>query len=53
VYNPERERRGQYVPTQIADRYDALIFIDRTEAVHALDITADQSEEAEAWPTGF
>lgn len=53
VYNPRYERHGQYVPTQLADRYDAFIFIDETNAVHPLGIPADLTEEAETWPSGL
>lgn len=53
VYNPRYERRGQYVPTHLADRYDAFIFLDDTHAVHPLGIAADEHEEAQAWPSGM
>lgn len=53
VYHPESERPGQYVPTQLADRYDALIFMNETQAVHALGIPANTSEEPETWPSGL
>lgn len=33
VYNPEREREGNYVPTILPLRYDAFIFIDETNAL--------------------
>ncbi|MFC5530237.1 erythromycin esterase family protein [Cohnella yongneupensis] len=32
VYHPERER-GNYVPSRIAKRYDAFLYIDRTKAL--------------------
>ena len=53
VYDPQRERPGNYVPTRLADRYDALIFIDETTAVHPLGIPADLSEAPEAYPSGL
>jgi erythromycin esterase-like protein len=53
VYDPDREWRGNYVPTKLSGRYDALLFIDETEAVHALDIPVDAREEPEAYPTGL
>lgn len=34
VYNPRYERRGNYVPTVLADRYDAFIFVEES---HSLD----------------
>ncbi len=36
VYNPEFEAYGNYVPTQIGNRYDAFIFIDQTKALKPL-----------------
>ncbi|MFC3803431.1 erythromycin esterase family protein [Cohnella sp. GCM10012308] len=35
VYHPEHER-GNYVPTMLAERYDAFIFMDRTSALAPL-----------------
>jgi erythromycin esterase len=32
VYNPEYERYGNYVPTVLTDRYDAFVYIDKSEA---------------------
>jgi erythromycin esterase-like protein len=36
VYHPEYEHMGNYVPSNMAQRYDAFIFIDRTTALHPL-----------------
>lgn len=36
VYNPKRDRY-QFVPTLVPMRYDALIFFEKTEAVHVLE----------------
>jgi len=36
VYDPGRDRYGNWVPTVIGRRYDALIHIDRTTALHPL-----------------
>lgn len=36
VYNPQAERRGNYVPSRIPRRYDAFIFVDHTRALDAL-----------------
>ncbi|MEK5069194.1 erythromycin esterase family protein [Sporosarcina sp. FSL K6-1508] len=36
VYNPENEQFGNYVPSQIGNRYDAFIFIDQTKALEPL-----------------
>jgi len=42
VYNPEIEKRGNYVPTKLNDRYDAFIYIDRSTAVHPLHLHPDR-----------
>ncbi|MDG0793908.1 erythromycin esterase family protein [Cohnella ginsengisoli] len=39
VYHPEYER-GNYVPTKLAERYDAFIFLDRTTALAPLAVEA-------------
>lgn len=36
VYNSRYERRGNYVPTVLAKRYDAFIFVDETNALEPL-----------------
>jgi erythromycin esterase len=36
VYQPEREKYGNYVPTIMNRRYDAFLYLDRTKALHAL-----------------
>ena len=38
VYDPHRESLGNYVPTLLPKRYDAMIHIDRTRALHPLHI---------------
>jgi erythromycin esterase-like protein len=35
VYDPSQER-GNYVPSDLPNRYDAFLFIDRTQALHPL-----------------
>jgi erythromycin esterase-like protein len=57
VYNP-RPERGNYVPTLLAERYDAYIHIDRTRAVQPTNLAFTQQEsvplwEAETYPTGY
>lgn len=37
VYDPSNER-GNYVPTVLPERYDAVLFIDKTEALHPLNV---------------
>ena len=54
VYNPEYERYGNYVPTDLSKRYDALLFIDKTNALsplHMLEIK-DSKDLPETFPTG-
>ncbi|WHY89989.1 erythromycin esterase family protein [Neobacillus cucumis] len=36
VYQPEYEHFGNYVPSQMGERYDAFIFIDQTTALNPL-----------------
>jgi erythromycin esterase-like protein len=36
VYHPGREHWGNYVPSVVAERYDAFVFVDSTEALHPL-----------------
>ncbi|MDX1691486.1 MAG: erythromycin esterase family protein [Acidimicrobiia bacterium] len=40
VYHPEYEHRGNWVPTALERRYDALCFFDDTGALHPLDVGA-------------
>lgn len=56
VYHPDREARGvgNYVPTRIGARYDALIWLERTTALQPLHHEERPSEpELETEPTGF
>lgn len=53
VYDPRHERWGNYVPTVLPQRYDAFLFLDRTEALHPLHLVAEVSADApETYPTG-
>jgi erythromycin esterase-like protein len=53
VYRPEYEHFGNYVPTVLPRRYDALLFIDRTKALRALHPTEVNEEEVpETYPSG-
>lgn len=53
VYHPEQESRSNYVPTELAKRYDAFVFIDRTTALNSLHIPAVHGEFPETWPSGL
>jgi erythromycin esterase-like protein len=53
VYDPERER-GNYVPTRMGGRYDALVWFEDTQAVRPLHHEGRPVEpEYETEPTGF
>ncbi len=52
VYNPEYEQYGNYVPTEVCERYDAFLFIDKTEALHPLHMPADKGKIPETYPFG-
>jgi erythromycin esterase-like protein len=52
VYDPYHEAHGNYVLTELARRYDGLIFIDRTTALKSLSSTFSVEEFPETWPSG-
>jgi erythromycin esterase-like protein len=54
VYDPGYEG-GNYVPTRLADRYDAYIHIDRTRAVRPLNIPPiwQEPQSGDTYPTGY
>jgi erythromycin esterase-like protein len=52
VYHPEYERFGNYVPTELANRYDAFIFIDETTALSPLSQRFERRDIPETWPRG-
>lgn len=53
VYNPRFEH-GNYVPSIIPERYDAFIFIDKTSALHPLNIPPEAAEKPdETYPFGL
>ncbi|MGI5200073.1 erythromycin esterase family protein [Spirillospora sp. CA-108201] len=51
VYDPDRDLR-QYVPTRLADRYDALCWFRATSALRPLHLEAARRGELETMPTG-
>jgi erythromycin esterase-like protein len=54
VYDPARERWGNYVPTIVPRRYDAFVHIDESRAVDALHMAARvDGEVAETYPSGM
>lgn len=52
VYHPEYEK-GNYVPTLLPSRYDALMYIDRSKALHPLVMKPDGTQMPETYPFGF
>jgi erythromycin esterase-like protein len=54
VYDPDREA-GNYVPTVVPRRYDAFLYLDRTEAVTPLHEVRpeDDGEVPETFPSGM
>jgi erythromycin esterase-like protein len=52
VYRPQYERVGNYVPTVLAERYDAFCHLDRTHALTPLRPLTAASREQETWPVG-
>lgn len=52
VYHPSSEQRGNYVPTILSDRYDALIFFDETDALNPLAVDIDYKKIPETYPYG-
>lgn len=52
VYHPEREARGNYVPSVIPERYDAFLQVDHSHALHALHMEAALDKTPEAYPWG-
>ena len=54
VYDPARERYGNYVPTILPHRYDALLYLDRTTALRPLHLEVREDGEApETFPSGM
>jgi erythromycin esterase len=52
VYRPERERWGNYVPSTLGDRYDAMIWLGGTSAVTPLRDEPAEDAEPETFPFG-
>jgi erythromycin esterase len=54
VYAPARERWGNYVPTIVPHRYDALLYIEETHAVDPLHMPVlVDGDEPETYPSGM
>jgi erythromycin esterase-like protein len=52
VYRPEREKFGNYVPTVLNGRYDAFMYLDRTQALFPLHLHPDQNPIPDTFPFG-
>lgn len=53
VYRPEYERYGNYVPTVLPSRYDAFVYLDKTQALHPLHIDPNKHAVPETYPFGL
>lgn len=53
VYDPAMEKYGNYVPSLLPQRYDALIYIDQTRALHPLPLHPDRRKVPETFPSDF
>ena len=51
VYHPEYEHLGNYVPTALPRRYDALLYLDRTEALRPIPVAVDVDDDAVCSPS--
>ncbi|MFI2200455.1 erythromycin esterase family protein [Streptomyces sp. NPDC020192] len=52
VYRPQYEPVGNYVPTVLAQRYDAFCYIDHTHALTPLHPLPAENLEEQTWPAG-
>jgi erythromycin esterase len=53
VYDPARERYGNYVPTVLPRRYDAFLYLDETRALHPLHVSPrEDGEPPVTFPSG-
>lgn len=53
VYDPAMEKYGNYVPSLLPQRYDSLIYIDETKALHPLALHVDRRKIPETFPSDF
>lgn len=53
IYRPDHEHFGNYVPTSLARRYDAFLFLSRTSALEPFQQDFDRKEIPETWPQGM
>jgi erythromycin esterase len=53
VYNPAFERYGNYIPTSLPQRYDALLYIDESHSLHQMHVVPAANEPPELYPWGI
>ena len=53
VYTPENERFGNYVPSVMAQRYDAFVYLDQTTALHPLQTEPHNKKMPDTYPFGM
>jgi len=53
VYHPSFERKSNYVPSILSLRYDALIYLDETRALHPLHLEPHNIKTPETYPFGL
>jgi erythromycin esterase-like protein len=52
VYHPGRDSMGNYVPSVLAQRYNAFIYLDQTRALHPLHMQPHDEKIPETYPFG-
>ena len=52
VYDPDREMYN-YVPTNLAERYDSFVHVEESSALHPLETEPNLDEQPEAYPWGL
>ena len=53
VYNPGNERLGNYVPSAMAERYDAFIYLEKTTALHPLRLHTNSHKIPDTYPFSY
>jgi erythromycin esterase len=52
VYRPMYEKYGNYVPSILPVRYDAFIYIDKTKALHPINMPLRSGRVPDTYPFG-
>lgn len=52
VYDPHYEHYGNYVPSNMPERYDAFIYLEETNPLHALHLEPGGNQIPETFPFG-